>query len=317
MEPITESLPDDRDLLLCLTQFSLGKLNGVIRQDLFSLALKFHAPVAASRQSAAFVRAEKGGALTRRRYRVLAVHAGCEIFSLATTCAMWIMTHAALAEYRFDVWTADSGLPQNSISSILQSHDGYLWLSTSDGLVRFDGVRFTVFDKVNSPGLRSNRLRPLYEDGDGDLWIGLEEGGLARYHQGRFTPFTSQHGLPASLVQSISGDKQGNLWVLSDNVLLRWKEGRFVPGLPESVAALFDPKIMRFSPRGIIWATNQEALHLFSRGKLTTLALSNGLPSLRISQVDEDQYGTWWVAMEDAGLAKVRDGKVIKVFSEL
>jgi len=74
------------------------------------------------------------------------------LFSLPTACALCLITPAALAEYRFDVWTADSGLPQNSIRRILQSRDGYLWLSTSDGVVRFDGVRSTVFDKANSPG---------------------------------------------------------------------------------------------------------------------------------------------------------------------
>ena len=112
------------------------------------------------------------------------------LFSLPTACALCLITPAALAEYRFDVWTADSGLPQNSIRRILQSRDGYLWLSTSDGVVRFDGVRFTVFDKANSPGLPSNRITALYEDRDGDLWIGMEDGGLTRYHQGSFTPVT-------------------------------------------------------------------------------------------------------------------------------
>src|SRR5262245_2213011 len=86
----------------------------------------------------------------------------------------------AAAQYQFDHWTADNGLPQNSVRSILQSRDGYLWLTTFDGLVRFDGVRFTVFNKSNSPGLASNRLLQIYEDRFGDLWIKLETGALAR-----------------------------------------------------------------------------------------------------------------------------------------
>jgi len=57
----------------------------------------------------------------------------------------------AHAQYRFDHWTADNGLPQNSVRDIVQTRDGYLWLTTFDGLVRFDGVRFTVFNKSNSP----------------------------------------------------------------------------------------------------------------------------------------------------------------------
>jgi len=76
----------------------------------------------------------------------------------------------AAAQYRFDHWTADNGLPQNSVRDIVQTRNGYLWLATLDGLVRFDGVRFTVFNKSNSPGIISNRFLQLYEDGQGDLW---------------------------------------------------------------------------------------------------------------------------------------------------
>jgi ligand-binding sensor domain-containing protein len=65
------------------------------------------------------------------------------------------------AQYRFDSWTTDKGLPQNSVRSIIQTRDGYLWLTTFDGLVRFDGVRFTVFDKSNTRGLSTNRFTAL------------------------------------------------------------------------------------------------------------------------------------------------------------
>jgi ligand-binding sensor domain-containing protein len=76
---------------------------------------------------------------------------------------------SALAQYRFDQWTADNGLPQNSVRDIVQTRDGYLWLTTFDGLVRFDGVRFTVFNKSHSPGINSNRFNCLYEGCQGDL----------------------------------------------------------------------------------------------------------------------------------------------------
>ena len=68
------------------------------------------------------------------------------------------LVSSASAQYRFDVWTADDGLPQNIIRGICQTPDGYLWLATLDGLARFDGVRFTVFNKGNSPGIDSNRF---------------------------------------------------------------------------------------------------------------------------------------------------------------
>ncbi len=135
----------------------------------------------------------------------------------------------AIAQYRFDVWTADNGLPQNSVRDIKQTRDGYLWLATSDGLVRFDGVRFTLFDKSNSPGLTSNRFSCLYEDRAGVLWAGTDNGGLTRYDHGTFTTYTTQDGLPHNEIKRITGDEAGQLWVLSAEQIVRWDNGRFVP----------------------------------------------------------------------------------------
>jgi hypothetical protein len=84
--------------------------------------------------------------------------------ALAALFVLWLSTTTAHAQYRFDHWTADNGLPQNSVRDIVQTRDGYLWMTTFDGLVRFDGVRFTVFNKSNTPGLASNRFFNLFED---------------------------------------------------------------------------------------------------------------------------------------------------------
>src|SRR4051794_31221929 len=89
------------------------------------------------------------------------------------------------AQYRIDQWTADDGLPQNSVYGIVQTHDGYLWLATLDGLARFDGVHFKVFNKSNSPGIINNRFVSLFETAGGDLWGGTEESGAVRYRSGR------------------------------------------------------------------------------------------------------------------------------------
>ncbi len=77
----------------------------------------------------------------------------------------------AITQYVQDVWTSDHGLPQNTVNSIVQSRDGYLWLATFEGLVRFDGVQFTVHDKKNVPVLKSNQISRLLEVRDGSLWV--------------------------------------------------------------------------------------------------------------------------------------------------
>jgi ligand-binding sensor domain-containing protein len=120
--------------------------------------------------------------------------------SLRQCVLLSLLSGAASAQYRFDQWTADNGLPQNIITAIHQTPEGYLWVATLDGLTRFDGVRFTVFNKSNTPGISSNRFTCLYQDALGDLWAGTEVGVVTRYHQGQFITYATEHGLPTNEV---------------------------------------------------------------------------------------------------------------------
>ena len=78
-----------------------------------------------------------------------------------------------------DVWGTKEGLPENSVISVIQTRDGYLWLGTLNGLVRFDGNHFTVFDENNTPGLNSGRIVYLFEDSHTNLWVGTDTAGVA------------------------------------------------------------------------------------------------------------------------------------------
>src|SRR6266851_7841773 len=80
--------------------------------------------------------------------------------------------------YTIDKWDTEKGLPQNSVIAMTQTRDGYLWLGTLNGLVRFDGIRFTVFDESNTPGLNSGRIVLLFEDSQNNFWIGTETAGV-------------------------------------------------------------------------------------------------------------------------------------------
>ena len=100
-----------------------------------------------------------------------------------------------ISQYIHDVWQTDRGLPQSTVVAIVQTSDGYLWLATQEGLVRFDGIRFTVLDKRNAPQIKENNIQALLEDHDGNLWFGTEGGGLGRYADGTFTTYSVRDGL--------------------------------------------------------------------------------------------------------------------------
>ena len=91
-----------------------------------------------------------------------------------------------LPNYVTRTWTTDDGLPDSSVTAVLQSHDGYLWLGTCSGLARFDGVHFTVFDSSNTPELQGPNVTALFEDAEGTIWIGHETGELTCYRAGQF-----------------------------------------------------------------------------------------------------------------------------------
>src|SRR5215475_13896370 len=222
-----------------------------------------------------------------------------------------ISLSTARAQYRFDQWTADTGLPQNSINAIHQARDGYIWLATFDGLVRFDGVRFTVFNKSNSPGIGNNRFTCLYEDRQGDLWMGTQNGGLTRLRRGVFTTFTTDHGLPHNLIKGVTGDEAGNLWVLSNKQVVQRQEatGRFLPADPNQPG--FTVGSGALGSLGGFWTVNETGLYRFARGRLTSWT---GLPSLNIHAVAEDPHGDVWAATRDAGLLQIKGGKVARAY---
>ena len=214
----------------------------------------------------------------------------------------------ASAQYSFDVWTADDGLPQNIITGIRQTSDGYLWLATFDGLARFDGVRFTVFDKSNSPGIASNRFESLFEDRSGDLWLGTEGSGVTRYHQGGFTTYTTQQGLPNNEVRAFTDDEAGNLWVLSGDSIAQWQKatGQFADVTPKESKIPYKPLLWEDG----FWGTDQAGLHCFVKGRFVTYQLPLSLSGSKITEVAEDQSGTIWLETADGHHASIRNDVV-------
>ncbi|MGH7533482.1 MAG: ligand-binding sensor domain-containing protein, partial [Gemmatimonadales bacterium] len=128
--------------------------------------------------------------------------------------------------YVVDRWTAETGLPQNSVNAITQTPDGYLWLTTYGGLVRFDGVTFTLYSAARHPGIHSDRALGICVAPDSSLWVGTEDG-LTHYAHGRFETFTSRDGLPSGPILGISCDPSGDVWLAMDRQgVVRWRNGK-------------------------------------------------------------------------------------------
>ncbi len=128
--------------------------------------------------------------------------------------------------YSIDVWQTDDGLPQNSVIAMTQTRDGYLWLGTLNGLVRFDGTRFTVFDESNTPGLTSSRIVSLFEDRPGNLWIGTETAGIVIAKDGRVTSLGIGQGTRDGRLAAACEDASGAVWLYTmHGQLWRYRNG--------------------------------------------------------------------------------------------
>src|SRR5215475_13159685 len=123
--------------------------------------------------------------------------------------------------YSRRVWRSADGLPEDFAQSLAQTQDGYLWIGTSGGLARFDGVSFAVFNRENTPAFPDDSVYSLLVTKDGTLWAGTEGGGLIRYKDGRFRVFGPIEGLTNGFVRVIYEDRNGQLWVGTDAGLFR------------------------------------------------------------------------------------------------
>src|SRR5207302_5291261 len=91
-----------------------------------------------------------------------------------------------LTEYARNIWGPAQGLPQNSVQAIQQTSDGYLWFGTQEGLARFDGARFVVFNKANTSAIQADNISSVMKAHDGSLWIAIRGGGVVHYENGQF-----------------------------------------------------------------------------------------------------------------------------------
>lgn len=233
---------------------------------------------------------------------------------------VFVCVIGASAQYRFDHWTADAGLPQNSVYAVTQTRDGYLWLATSDGLARFDGARFTIFNKGNSPGISSNRFVCLYEDFAGDLWAGTEDGGITRLRQGRFTSFGIEQGLPDLRVVWITGDAAGNATALfSDARIARWSGEKFLPVDSTTNAVqttAVEQRKNKYTFCNVDYAAGQ--IDCFVNGRLKKFSRADGLPSVNLTFKGgvEDRNGMLWLSTTDAGLVRIENDRIVKIYTE-
>lgn len=139
-------------------------------------------------------------------------------------------TFQADPEYLIDTWETEDGLPENSATAMVQTADGYLWFGTFNGLVRFDGVKFTVLDPANTSQLPSAGIVNLHLDRRGWLWVSTYEGLVVRRNgSGAWRPFGAKDGWAGNYVRSFAERQNGDLLLTTfDGHVLEFVDDRLL-----------------------------------------------------------------------------------------
>lgn len=210
----------------------------------------------------------------------------------------------AARPFLIEQWSIDDGLPVNSVNALHQGRDGYLWAATYDGLARFDGARFTVFNAANSPGLPSDRLLRITETRDGALWLLTEARRLVHVARGRFTPMDSSRGvLGAAMV--LYEEPTGHLWLGTSKGLFERRGDRFVPVFAGDILGSVTSVVRRRD--GSLWVgTTRAGIHRIADGRAERVSQGTALDSSEVLTFFEDPLERLWLSVEWATTGGVR-----------
>jgi signal transduction histidine kinase/ligand-binding sensor domain-containing protein len=259
------------------------------------------------------------------------------LLCLALLLACNLDVHAAAeteSAERFLVrsWQSEDGLPGNVLRSVAQAADGYLWVTTAEGVVRFDGVQFTGFEAEPDATLARLPMRGLFPMPNGDVWIATARGGLLRWHDGRLRAVQPESSDPVPQSASVSqvfADSAGGVFAVRGSELWKIDDGgnqhiSITPILEQHRLADFTAWV----ERGRVMTAGESPRLVDRTGRVWTVTASEGITigdadgasavipvpaaesGLRVSELCEDREGNIWVATGEAGLLQVRERRV-------
>ena len=213
-------------------------------------------------------------------------------------------TAKPLSDLTHQSWSVDEGLPHSTIRSVAQTPDGYMWFGTHEGAARFDGLNFSVFDQNNATALRGSGVASMLVQKNGNLLLGLRDGGLARYAREKFEAASPTGGMPAGTVTLLAEDAEGGVWanvgatglvrIANNDVRVFTLSDGLPSGIVTSVATQAD---------GTIWIGTASGLTVFKAGKFTRNPTGTGLDGANIVAIAQDREKRLWIATSGQGIA--------------
>jgi ligand-binding sensor domain-containing protein len=200
--------------------------------------------------------------------------------------------------YQIEAWQVEDGLPQSSVTAIVQARNGYLWLGTFNGLVRFDGLRFKVFSPNTAPSLPSARIVQVFADYNKTLWVGTEEGVLMSYKDGAFETRASSDAQRITGYMRGIAEAENALWLItSDRKLFRFADGRLaVVGTNWNLTGTHVAGLATDDHRQL-WVGTDRGISVLQRGGFKTIFQQDGSDSLDPGMLTASRRGGCWAAL--------------------
>ena len=223
--------------------------------------------------------------------------------------ALWALDpRKALTQYSRTVWTQEHGLPQDTIREIVQSSDGYLWLGTDEGLARFDGYDFAVFNK-DQGHLPANSITALAAGADGALWIGTPNG-LTRYRDKQFQTFTTKDGLPDDAVGDLAVDHAGVVWIVAGVDLASWDGRQFTVFRAGKDVPVTTVRTVSEDRHHVLWVGGYSGIVKRENGRFVSVVDGVGLEMDFVTQLVLDPLDNLWIAGSQGVRLRSPDGRI-------
>lgn len=241
------------------------------------------------------------------------------LFLFISEVCVGISTNKKLSELLVKEFTVKEGLPSNTTSFFTQTSDGYIWISSDNGLIRYDGKSFDVFNTSNTPEFRSNGIYEHKEDKNGVLWISTRAGDLVSYHKYEFKRM-SKISDRAYMISRIFVDSSNRLWIGTQGAGVGYLSGdtiRFIKDkeiVNSNVLAIYET-----NDNKMLFGTQSRGVIIYDKNRVENvihLKTKNGIADVR----DFFQYtdSTIWMS-SSRGLWYYKDSKVyrLKRFNDL
>ncbi len=218
--------------------------------------------------------------------------------------------------YVYQDWQSFGGLNGTTATDIVQTSDGYINIGTYEGLVRFDGVRFSTIRRTQENDLKFTSVRAVFEDSRKNLWIGSNDEGLHKIAaDGTKKVYTSQNGLPNNSVRAICEDHNGNIWIgTASGVVYLTPQGHLIT--PQFQAGTIPKGIIAVSlycdSAGRVWlvTANEKGLFLYADDLFRNIAELDVYGNYFVTSIVQDLKGDFWLGMGDQGVIRIRNGKL-------